>query len=265
MKKRYPALIIDLDGCIYLKDVPIEGSDKAVNLLIEKGVKFLFLTNNSIYTSEDFCKKLKGFGIPCTPELILTSGEATAKYILSLSGPSRILPVTGGGFKEYARRMGHTLLPLEKWRKADYVVVGLDRQLTYEKLQAAVRAIYNGARFVATNTDRTLPTPEGPDVGAGAIVKAIEVVTEVKPIVIGKPSRIIMDIALSILKLDSRDVLVVGDRVETDIKAGKGVGADTALVLTGTTRPEDVEKIPDKDKPTYVARDLYSLVKMLYD
>lgn len=264
MGGRYRAFIIDLDGSVYLGDRLVGGSDKAVKLLLDRGVKVLFLTNNSSYTSRDYCEKLRQLGVPCKEDMVLTSGEAAARYILSISGPSKILPITGKGFIEYCELVGHMLVSIDRWWEAEYVVVGLDRGLTYEKLRAAVRAIYRGARFVATNTDRTLPTPGGPDPGAGAIVAAIKEATGVEPTVIGKPSKLIMDVALKTLGLGAKDVLVVGDRVETDVRAGKAIGADTAILLTGVTRLEDLERLPQEDRPTYVAEGLLSLVKKLY-
>lgn len=264
MKKHYRAFIIDLDGCVYVGDRLIPRSDEAVERLREMGVKILYLTNNSGRTSEDYRIKLTKLGVKCLEEYVLTSGEVAANYIMESSGKSKILPITGKGFREYCRRLGHTLLPIERWSEAEYVVVGLDREVNYWKLRAGLRAILNGARFVATNADKTYPTPDGLDPGAGAIVAALREASGVDPIVIGKPSKIIMKSALKRLKMNPREVLVVGDRIETDILAGKNIGADTALVLTGVTRREDLVGLPPDLEPTYVAENLLKLVEIIY-
>ena len=264
MKKHYRAFILDLDGCVYIGDQLIPGSDRAVEKLREVGVKVMYLTNNSGYTSEEYCDKLRSLGIECGEEQVLTSGEAAATYIMGSSGRSKILPITGRGFKEYCKRIGHILLPIERWDEAEYVVVGLDREVDYRKLRAGLRAILKGAKFVATNADRTYPTPDGLDPGAGAIVAALKESSGVEPVVIGKPSRIIMESALRRLEMEPDEILVVGDRFETDILAGKNIGADTALVLTGVSRREDIVGLPQNLKPTYVAEDLLKLVELIY-
>ncbi len=260
----YRGVVIDLDGCVYLGERLVEGSDKAVERLLERGVKVLFLTNNSTQTSRDYCTKLGRLGVECREEMVLTSGEATAQYILEESGPSRVLPVTGRGFKEYCVEMGHVILPAERWPEADYVVVGLDREISYGKIRAAVRAIHRGARYVATNLDATLPTDEGPDPGAGAIAASITTASGVEPLVVGKPSKIIMEIALRRLGLGPREVLVIGDRLETDVMAGKNIGADTALVLSGATDRRGLERARPEERPDYVAENLYRLVERLF-
>ncbi|RLG01846.1 MAG: hypothetical protein DRN49_00430 [Thaumarchaeota archaeon] len=264
MKKRYKAFILDLDGCIYVGDQLVPGSDEAVEKLREIGVKIMYLTNNSGYTSEEYCVKLRKFGIKCFEEAVLTSGEVAATYIMEISGRSKILPITGRGFKEYCKRIGHVLLPIERWSEAEYVVVGLDREVNYSKLRAGLRAILNGAKFVATNADKTYPTPDGLDPGAGAIVAALRESSGTEPIVIGKPSKIIMESALRKLKTSPEEVLVVGDRFETDVLAGKNIGADTALVLTGVSRREDLVGLPPNLKPTYVAENLLKLIEIIY-
>ena len=264
MMRRYEAFILDLDGCVYVGDRLTPGSDKAVERLKEIGVKIMYLTNNSGHTSREYCDKLKGLGIECTEDQVLTSGEVAATYIMENSGRSKILAITGRGFKEYCERIGHILLPFDRWDEAEYVVVGLDREVNYWKLRAGLRAILKGARFIATNTDKTYPASDGLDPGAGAIVAALKESSGVEPEVIGKPSRIIMESALRRLKMRPDEILVVGDRFETDILAGKSIGADTALVLTGVTRKEDIVGLPPNLRPTYMAEDLLKLVEIIY-
>ena len=261
--KKYRCLFLDLDGCIYRGNKLIPGAKEALERFREKSLQILFITNNSSLTSEGYCRKLRGLNIEARPEEVLTSGEATSLYILRESGQSNVLPITEKGFKEYCRRMGHTIIKINEWWKASYVVVGIDRRFNYVKLRAAYKAIMNGSRFVATNTDPVIPSEEGFEPGAGSIAAAISKAVGREPIVIGKPSRIIMEIALQKVSFNPSEVLVVGDRLDTDILAGKVIGADTALLLSGVTTKEDLEKIPLANRPDYVCENLLELYRLL--
>ncbi len=261
--KKYLGILLDLDGSVYVGRNPIAGAREALERFRNKGLKILFLTNNSTMTSEEYSEKLRKMGIETDPNQFLTSGEAASQYILEEWGPSRVLAITGNGFKEYCKRMKHEVLTVEDWRLADCVVIGLDKDFNYAKLKAAYRAIINGARFIATNIDSTIPSEDGLDPGAGSIVAAVREAVGKEPIVVGKPSRIIMDLALKRLSLNVNEILVVGDRVETDVAAGKVIGADTALLLSGATTKEDLEKIPQENRPDYISENLLELYKLL--
>jgi len=257
-------MIMDLDGCVYREYVPIEGSVEALNRLRKLGVRVIYVTNNPERTSEELAERLHGLGVECSPEDFLTVGEAVASYIYSRSGASRVLVIAGKGVKEYCKRVGHVLLDLDEWDKAEYVIVGADREINYEKLVAGLRAILNGAVFIGTNPDAVHPGEDGLKPGSGAFVALFECMTGVKPIIIGKPSKIIMEQALRRLGMKPEEVLVVGDRIDTDVKAGKLIDAGTALVLTGITGEKDLLNIPPELKPTYVFRNLRELVESLY-
>ncbi|MCD6235609.1 MAG: HAD-IIA family hydrolase [Thaumarchaeota archaeon] len=262
--KNYRGLILDLDGCVYVGSEPTEGAVDALTKLKKLGVKILYVTNNPMRTSEEFAEKLRSMGIDCEAEEVLTVSEAVAAYIRSRSGPSKVLVIAGRGVKEYCRRFGHELLEPSEWRKAEYVVVGMDPEINYEKFRFGLKAIHKGAVFIGTNPDVTHPGAEGIEPGSGAIVAAFKAMAGFEPIIVGKPSRIIMDVALKKLGLEASEVLVVGDRLDTDIKAGKAIGADTALVLTGIAKESDLRGIPEELKPTYVFRNLGELVETLY-
>ena len=141
------------------------------------------------------------------------------------------------------------------------VLVGLDTNFTYDKLKIALRALLNGAAFVATNADPSLPVERGLIPGAGAIVKALETASGRKPVIVGKPSRLIMEIALSTLRVEARETVVIGDRVETDIMAGKAIGAHTILVLSGVTRRDDLPRYPREVHPDLVFPSLREAVE----
>ncbi len=262
--KKYRAVILDLDGCVYVGNKPTEGAAEALGKLKQLGVKILYVTNNPGKTSEEFAEKLRGMGIDCDADEFFTVAEAVAAYIRSKRGPSKVLVIAGRGVKEYCKRFGHRLLDLSEWREAEYVVIGMDPEINYQKFRFGLKAIAKGAVFIGTNPDTTHPGPEGIEPGSGAIVAAFKAMTGIDPIIIGKPSKIMMDIALDKLKLAPGEVLVVGDRVDTDVKAGKAIGADTALVLTGIVKESDLDELPDDLKPTYVFGNLRELVETLF-
>jgi len=263
MLKQYDAFIVDLDGCMYRGDVLVPGSPEVVSRLRRLGKKLLFLTNNATKTPEDFAAKLTGMGVKTRPEEVLTSAAATATYLLKNFGAARILPVGGKALVKELRRAGHRVLAPRSRRSVDFVVAGLDFNFTYAKLNLAAQAILSGAKFVATNMDPTLPVEGGLMPGAGSIVKAISVAANVKPILIGKPSKRIIDVALERLDVEACKAVLVGDRLDTDIQAGNRVGAFTILVLSGSTRMEEVEKASPSRRPSLTLPDVSHMLKYL--
>lgn len=235
------AFIFDLDGCIYRGDNAIPGSGKALSSLRKKGKKILFLTNNSTMTPEGFSSKLNRFGIEAPPSLILTSAGATAIYMRNLErGP--VFIVGESGLQKALEREGFKVVGEDHALDAKYVVSGLDRTLTYAKVAAACSAIRGGAKYIATNEDPVLPHEGGYLPGAGSIVSMIHTVTGRRPLVIGKPSRRMMDMALGTLGTCRGRTAMVGDTLGLDIAAGKKARLFSILVLTGVSRRDDVAK-----------------------
>ncbi len=238
----FKAAIFDLDGCLYRGDTPIEGASKALEELRRMGLKIMFLTNNATKTIEEYTAKLNRIGIKCQKEEVLTSGLATSIYLAEKYGSVKVLPVGGKALEEELKRMGHTVLNLRENYEAEFVVACLDFNFNYEKLKNACQAIYRGAKFIATNTDPTVPVENQLIPGAGAIVAAISKATGRRPLIVGKPSRIIMEIALEKLGVKGCETVVVGDRLDTDVRAGWKIKALTVLVLTGATSLRDLER-----------------------
>lgn len=258
----FKAVILDLDGCVYRGREPIEGAAEALDAVRDMGLKTLFLTNNATRTVEEYVAKLNSMGIRCGENEVLTSGYATSIYLAGRYGRVRVLPVGGEALERELSKMGHRVLD---WRKAgdpEFVVACLDFGFNYEKLKRACLAIFQGARFVATNTDPTLPVEDRLLPGAGSIVAAISKATGRRPLVIGKPSRRIMDIALKRLGVDGSEAVVVGDRLSTDVRAGKKVGAFTVLVLTGASSLRDLERWRGR-RPDLVLNSVSELPKAL--
>lgn len=247
--------IIDLDGTVYLGDTPIDGADDFFRMLEQNEIPYLLLTNNSTQTPLKIANKLKSMGIRVRPEHIYTSAMATADFLQKEYGERRKAFVIGEeGLFESLLSINWQLV--ENENEAEFVIVGLDRKLTYEKLERASLAVQQGAKFIACNTDSYLPTPYGFLPGSGAIVCAIETTTGVKPKVIGKPEPIIIEEALSQLGTPKEKTAIVGDRLETDIEAGKRAGIKTILVLTGAKKEEKEIK---KYNPDYVFKDIGEL------
>lgn len=233
---RPAAYILDLDGVVYHGRTVIPGACESIDRLRSSGSRVVFLTNNATRTREDIASRLKDMGIPCSAGDVISSAYATSVYIKEKYGSSTIYPVGEQGLVEELKRAGHTINGLD----ADYVVAGLDREFTYEKLAWALDLLMNGAGFIATNTDAMLPTEHGFLPGAGSMVAAIQAASGVVPDVVGKPNKPIMDVLLKEYGLKNEECVMVGDRLETDILAGIRAGMRTVLVLTGASGIGDI-------------------------
>jgi len=246
-KLGFRAFIFDLDGCVFRGSKAIPGAGETISLLRKMGRKVLFLTNNATETPESYSRKLFGMGIPVPPEEIITSAVATALFMRKWKS-GRVYMIGEEGLKSALEGAGFTIMGEGASADADYVVCGLDRAVTYHKLAQAGLAIQSGAKFIATNTDPSYPAEEGYLPGAGAISCAITKTTGVKPLIIGKPSKRIMGIALKKAGVKSEEAVIIGDSLETDIRAGINAGVYTILVLTGVTKREDLSRsknVPD--------------------
>ncbi|MGQ9601283.1 MAG: HAD-IIA family hydrolase [Candidatus Bipolaricaulia bacterium] len=254
--RNYRAFLIDLDGVLIRGSLPLPGAAEALERLRELGGKVLIFSNNSTRSRRAFAQRLQGLGFAIESEEVVNSAYILGQRLLELSGPSRAFMIGEEGLKEELELAGHHLVGPEE---ADFLVVGMDRQLTYEKLRQALRALRRGARFLAANADPTFPTPEGEVPGAGAIVGAITGMGFPPEEVVGKPSPIAFRVALQAAGVsNARNCLVIGDRLETDILGAREAGLDSALVLTGVTSREELERSPIC--PTWVAASLAELV-----
>ena len=247
---QYEGYLIDLDGTMYRGNEPIEGAKEFITSLQKQSIPHLFITNNSTSTRDSVVKKLARFGIHTKVENILTSAIAAANYIRENHQGKRIYMIGEEGLKDALQQNGLTITAED----SDCVVVGLDRELTYEKLATACLLIRSGAKFISTNKDAAIPTEKGFIPGNGSITQLVEVSSGVKPIYVGKPEHIMMQQALQYLKLQKEKVLMVGDNYETDILFGIHANVDTLMVLTGVTSKEDLLHVGVQ--PTYVEDNL---------
>ncbi len=241
----YKCIIIDLDGVVYRGDALIGNVDGRVKEL-KRGSKVFFLTNNSTLSRAAYVKRLEHFGIPAKEKEIITSGYVAARYIKDSYENPRVFLIGEKGLEEELRNEDIDVC----WRGCNIVLVGLDREVNYKKLSRALKELNDGAEFIATNVDSTLITQRGLLPGAGAIVSSLITASKREPIIVGKPSEIMGKMIKEITGFMPRDILMIGDRIETDVRMGKKMGAKTAIVLTGVTSREDVKK--SKIKPDYV-------------
>lgn len=257
----YEAFIIDLDGVVYLLDVPIEGAPEAVRAVRERGKDYVFLTNNSAATPRMYVEKLARFGIETEPDRIITSAVAAREYLTGNYdlGGKRAFVIGEKGILEQCASMGLEVVGPERWREADFVLVGWDRGFNYEKLRAAEMAVRNEAVYIAMNTDATYPTTEGLWPGTGTMVAAVSTGAGQQPAaVIGKPNPMIVEIALDRMGAGRSGTLMVGDRLDTDVMAGTAAGIDTLLVLSGVSREREIEI--SGARPTWVKPDISGLL-----
>jgi 4-nitrophenyl phosphatase len=248
-------IIFDLDGTIYRGSQAVPGAADFVSRVAEQGIKVFFVTNRSNRTPESICIQLRGYGISCTIENILTSAQATACHLRS----GNVFFIGEEGLEQALFEAGLTM----DQESPDYVVVGFDRAIDYTKIEKASRLIRAGARFIVTNPDKTVNADEGISPGNGAIVAAIATASGVSPIVVGKPERAIIDIALERMGLAPEHVILVGDNLETDIRAGINAGIRTVLILTGISTRTDLMNSPVK--PHRVVADYAELAHAVFD
>jgi 4-nitrophenyl phosphatase len=241
--KKYSGYLIDLDGTMYRGSEKIEQASDFVKHLCELDIPYLFVTNNSSRTPAQVAEKLQKFDIPATEEQVFTTSQATANYIAEMKADASVYVIGEEGIRTAIEERGLSFGNEE----ADFVVVGIDRSISYEKLATGCLAVRNGATFISTNGDIAIPTERGLLPGNGSLTSVITVSTQTKPIFIGKPESIIMEQALKVLGTKKEDTLMVGDNYDTDILAGIHTGMDTLLVHTGVTTKahlEDYVKLP---------------------
>jgi len=259
--------VFDLDGVMYLGDTAIPYAAEAVNRLQEAGKQVYFLTNNSGRTRADYCVKLAQVNGLIVPEsAIFTSAYATALYLKQRGAAGRSAYVIGepGLAAELTASGGLTCITQPDSvdpGDIDYVVIGIDRQFTYDKLRFAHAAITRGhAQFIATNRDATFPMEVGEIPGGGSLVAALATAAGREPVTIGKPETHAYEAILEVAHVTAPESVMIGDRLDTDIAVGRRAGALTVLVLTGVTTAEKAATAPPEWKPAYIIGDLRELM-----
>ena len=242
------AFLMDMDGTVYLGTRLLPGAKGFFRLLDRRGIPYLFFTNNSSRDRFLYRDKLAGMGLDVNADRIITSGEATALYITTRTPHRRLYVLGTPSLEEEFRRAGLVLAE----ENVDAVVLGFDTTLTYAKLERACHLLRGGAAFIATHPDNVCPTERGPVPDCGSMAALLRKATGVRPVVVGKPERRMVAMALKKLGpgYRARDVAIVGDRLYTDIRMGRRAGLTAILVLSGETKREELART--RDVPDYV-------------
>lgn len=250
------AFLLDMDGTFYLGDHLLPGALVFLHTLKEKGRKFSFLTNNSSKNRLEYQQKLIRLGLKAEDAIVLTSGDATVRYLLEHTGYRRVYLVGTPGLEDTFKAAGLTL----DEQNPEVAVLGFDTTLTYHKICTLSNHLVKGLPFIATHPDINCPVPSGfiPDIGS--MLAMIRTSTGREPdLVIGKPNRLIVDMLADSLGEKAEDCAMVGDRLYTDIALGKTSGVTTILMLSGETKISDLEG--SDIRPDYIFDDLEALNK----
>jgi glycerol-1-phosphatase len=236
----FRGVVFDLDGVLYLGEEPIAAAPAALDQVRGLGIRVAFVTNNSYRPPDLVAEKLNRLGVKAAEGEVLTSAQAAVRLLGGADGLTgvKVLVVGGPGLRQALEEAGARIVEGAAWREAEVVAVGFDPELTYAKVRDATLAIRAGARFVGSNPDATLPTPEGFWPGAGATLALLQASTGVRPEVAGKPERALLETAAA--AIGPGPYLIVGDRVDTDLDGAHRLGWSTALVLSGVTRLGDL-------------------------
>ena len=241
--------IFDLDGVIYRGNKLLDGVNGVIQNLKDLSIKIAYNSNNSTATRETYVKRLKNFGIDCSVNDFFTSASIASTEITKIKPKAKIFIIGETGLEEELKAQGHEVINDEsRCLEVEFVVVGLDRNFTYQKLAIAQRCLLEGkAQFYATNADTTLPITGGILPGAGVMVNALQTCTNKKPEkIFGKPNSEGIELILRENNISSKDAVIFGDRLDTDILAGNRAKILSTLVLTGVTSKEMILTIKKK-------------------
>jgi len=256
-KRTVRAWLSDMDGVLVHEEEPIPGASDFIARLTATGRPFLLLTNNSIYTPRDLKARLHRSGIDVPEDAIWTSALATAQFLDDQRPGGSAYVIGEAGLTTAMHEIGYVLSE----REPEYVVLGETRTYSFEAITTAIRLIERGARFIATNPDVSGPSVNGPIPATGSVAALITKATGVEPYFVGKPNPLMMRSALNRIDAHSETTVMVGDRMDTDVVSGLEAGMRTILVLTGSTRPEQVERFPYR--PTHIMDSVADIVDLV--
>ncbi|MCX7986902.1 MAG: HAD-IIA family hydrolase [Bacteroidales bacterium] len=252
--------LLDMDGTIYIENSLIDGANDFFNYLNKNKKKFIFLTNNSSNSAKNYLLKLQKLGIPCNLDNIFTSGMAMGIF---LQKERTGIPVFLVGTQAlYEELKDYNVNLVSNYKEAKIVVVGFDKELTYQKIEKACELIDHGAEFLATNVDMLCPIENKrfiPD--CGSICKIIEIATRKKPKFLGKPERQMIDLIAHKNNCPPNKIAIIGDRLYTDVLTGINAGITSICVLSGETNIKMIKK--SKYKPDYIFKNIKEIFEFL--
>ena len=254
----FETLLLDLDGVIYEGNRAIVDAVESISELRAKGIQIGYVTNNASRTSEAIAEQLRAFGLELKAEDVITSAQAGAGLLKQIvPAGSKVLVVGGEGLRSNVSLAGFQVVESSKELPAA-VIQGFDPSVGWKNLAEASYAIQNGAKWVATNQDWTIPREEGLAPGNGTLVSAVHTAVGQLPVVAGKPEKAIFETALS--RFGSSSAVYVGDRLDTDVLGANRAGIVSALVMTGVTTRKELLAAKDDSRPTYILGTLKELL-----
>ncbi|MEV0386067.1 HAD-IIA family hydrolase [Nonomuraea sp. NPDC050643] len=255
----YDTLLLDLDGVVYLGDQAVPGAPEALERAQGQGARLAYVTNNASRTPAAIAAHLRALGAPAGAADVVTSAQAAARLVAErVPAGSNVLVVGGSGLRLAVRARG--LRPVSTAAESPVAVVqGIAPGLSYGLLSEGALAVRQGALFVASNGDSTMPTGRGELPGNGSMVRVIATATGVEPVYAGKPDPPLH--RESMIRTGARRPLVVGDRLDTDIEGASNAKVDSLLVLTGVATPVDALTAEPRHRPTYIGEDLGALLQ----
>ena len=232
--------LTDMDGVLVHEGDALPGAAEFLQRLVDRERRFLVLTNNSIFTPRDLAARLVHAGLHVPEGAIWTSALATADFLGDQVPGGSAYVIGEAGLTTALYEAGYTLTDVDP----DFVVLGETRTYSFEAITTAIRLIDRGSRFIATNPDATGPSAQGPLPATGAVAALITRATGKEPYFVGKPNPMMFRSAMNRIEAHSENTAMIGDRMDTDVVAGIEAGLETVLVLTGSTRKEDVARYP---------------------
>ena len=252
--------LFDMDGTLYLGDELFDFTIPLLRRIRETGGRYLFMTNNSSKSVEDYIRKLQKMGIPADREDFITSAQATAWYLLRHHADKPLYVCGTASFKEELRLAGLTVT--EDADRAECIVMGFDTELTFQKRWDISRLLRTrDSPYIATNPDYVCPTEFGSVPDCGSVCDMIYNATKKRPLGIGKPEALMPKLAMEKVGVKPEETAVIGDRIYTDVKSGLNAGALAVLVMSGETTYEILEA--SEDKPHLVLKDVSEITEAL--
>ena len=256
MIDKYEGFIFDLDGTIYRGETLIPNADKTVNFIKASGKKAIFISNKTTGSIKDYHNFLISKGLNINDDEIINSTLVIKNYLFDNYKSKKFFAIGEDLFIKEIESSGLSFSSSPQ--EIDILIVTLDRTLNYEKLEIAARALEHGAKFFAANIDDTCPVDDGEVLDAGSTISALEKRTHKRlELHFGKPSKFMFEEIKKRINTDLKKVLLIGDRLETDIALGNNFGIDSALVSTGIKYfPNGTDHI----KPTYFLNSVFDLL-----
>ncbi len=239
-RRKIECWLTDMDGVLVHEGRALPGAADVIKQWKEQGLRFLVLTNNSIYTPRDLAARLKATGLAIPEEAIWTSALATADFLHSQKPKGTAFVLGEAGLTTAMHEIGYVMTDVNP----DYVVLGESTNFNFDSLTKAIRLINNGSRFIATNPDATGPSAEGVLPATGSVAALITKATGKDPYIVGKPNPMMFRSAMNKINAHSESTGMIGDRMDTDVVAGIEAGLHTVLVLTGIADDAEINKYP---------------------